>query len=263
MPSVIGSRRVAVVTGAARGIGRATVRGLSREGWNVVAVDRGGDDPRLPYPMGTVAELQSLGDERTVAVSADVCDAEALAGAVEIAERRWGGVDAVVAAAGVLAGGVPAWELEAEREQAMLEVNLGGVLALGRVGVPALLRREAPREGRFLAVSSVTATRGMAGLAAYSATKAGIAGYVRALASDLGASGVTANAVSPGATDTAMLDESARLHGFPSSEAFADLQPAGRVIGAEEVAALLVWLAGPQSSAVTGAVLAVDGGMAL
>ena len=85
----------------------------------------------------------------------------------------------------------------------MLDVNLGGVLTAARVGVPALLRRPEPREGRFIAVASTAATRGLPMLAAYCAAKAGVTGFVRALAVELGGTGVTANAVSPGSTRTA------------------------------------------------------------
>ena len=206
------ARGVALVTGASRGIGRATVRRLSAEGLNVIAVDRGSDDPRLPYAMGTMADLQSLGNERVVAIPADVCDPEAMAGAVEIAERRWGGLDVLVAAAGVIAGGVPAWELDAEQERAVLEVNLYGVMVAARVGIPALLRRPQPRQGRFIAVASTAATRGLPMLAAYCASKAGVTGLTRALAVELGGTGVTANTVSPGSTRTEILDETARLY---------------------------------------------------
>jgi SDR family mycofactocin-dependent oxidoreductase len=250
-------------TGAARGIGAATVRRLSAEGWNVVAVDRAEDDPRLPYAMGTVAELQALANERVVAISADVCDPEALGGAVEIAERRWGGLDVVVAAAGVIAGGVPAWELDVEQERAVVEVNLGGVLNAARVGVPALLRRPEPREGRFLAVASTAATRGLPMLTAYCAAKAGVTGLIRALAVELAGTGVTANAVSPGSTSGAMLDESARLYGLSSAEDFGARQPIGRLLEPEEVAELLAWLAGPQSRGATGGDFPLDGGLAL
>jgi SDR family mycofactocin-dependent oxidoreductase len=257
------SRGVALVTGAARGIGYATVRRLSSEGFNVVAVDRGSDDPRLPYALGTIAELQSLANERVVTIPADVTDAEALAGAVEIAERRWGGLDVVVAAAGVIAGGVPAWELDAEQEQAILETNLGGVLNAARAGVPALLRRPQPREGRFIAVASTAATRGLPNLAAYCASKAGVTGFVKALAVELGGTGVTANTVSPGSTRTAILDESARLYGLHEAEAFADQQPIKRLLEPEEIAALIAWLASPASAGATGGDYPLDGGLSL
>ena len=97
----------------------------------------------------------------------------------------------------------------------MLDIDLGGVLTLARVAVPAMLHRPEPRRGRFLAVASAAATRGLPMLAAYCAAKAGVAGFVRALAAELGGTGITANAVSPGSTATPILDESARLYGPP------------------------------------------------
>ena len=90
-----------------------------------------------------------------------------------------------------------------------------------------------------------------------------MAGLVRGLAAELGGTGVTANAVSPGSTDTAMLTESARLYGLDDTGPFADQQPVGRLLAPEEVAAALVWLAGTESSALTGAVIPVDGGLSL
>jgi SDR family mycofactocin-dependent oxidoreductase len=267
--------RVALVTGAARGIGAATVAALAADGWRVVAADRCADDPALPYALGTRAELdrvvasaagQAAGRAaagRAVAVEADVRDPEALAAAVRLAEERWGGLDAAVAAAGVIAGGVPAWRVPAGQERVVLDVDLGGVLNLARVAVPALLRRPEPRRGRFLAVASAAATRGLPMLAAYCAAKAGVAGFVRALAAELGGTGVTANAVSPGSTDTPILDESARLYGLPAAGAFAAQQPLGRLVSPAEVAAVLAFLAGDGASAMTGAVVPVDGGLAL
>ena len=134
---------------------------------------------------------------------------------------------------------------------------------MARAAVPALLRRPQPRSGRFLAVASVAATRGLPMLAAYCAAKAGVTGLIRALAVELRDSGVTANALSPGSTDTPMLAESARLYGLPDRDSFAGQQPLGRLVSPEEVAAALVWLAGPGSSGMTGAVVPVDGGLAL
>lgn len=264
--------RVAVVTGAARGIGAATVRELAAAGWSVLAVDRGQDDPDVPYPLATTADLAAAvtaagrlagGPDQVMACTADVRDAKALAAAVAEAETRWGGLDAAIACAGVIAGGVPQWEVKPEQERAVLDVDLGGVLNLARAAVPALLRRPEPRTGRFLAVASAAATRGLPMLAAYCAAKAGVAGLIRALAVELGPTGVTANAVSPGSTATAMLDESARLYGLPGATNFAASQPAGRLLEADEIAAVLAFLAGAASGAMTGAVIPVDGGLAL
>lgn len=264
--------RVALVTGAARGIGASTVRSLAAKGWAVVATDLGHDHPALDYPLGTKEELEQVvseagslaaDPEAVVALTVDARDPAALAEAVDLAERRFGGLDAALAVAGVIAGGTPLWEMPVERQEAVLDTDLGGVFSLARAAVPALLRRAEPRHGRFLAVASAAATRGMPMLAAYCAAKAGVTGLIRALAAELGGTGVTANAVSPGSTDTAGLAESARLYGLPDTQSFAAQQAARRLLHPDEVAAALVWLASEESSAVTGAVVPVDGGLAL
>lgn len=263
--------RVGLVTGAARGIGAATVLALAEQGWAVLAVDLAADDPALPYPMGSWSDLSTVvteanrraGAERVQARVADVRDRVAVRAAVRHAVRRWGGLDAAIAAAGVLAGGVPLWELPEEQERAVLEVNLGGVMNLAHAAVPALLRRPPPRSGRFLAVASAAATRGLPRLAAYCAAKAGVAGLIRSLGAELGGTGVTANAVSPGSTDTPILAESARVYGLPGAASFAGQQPVRRLLQPAEIAAVLAFLAGPASSAMTGSVVPVDGGLAL
>lgn len=257
---------VALVTGAARGIGAATVVALAAEGWRVLAVDACADDPALPYALAGPADLERTlraAGGAAVGFRADVRDEAALRAAVAAAEERWGGLDAAVAVAGVIAGGAPLWEMPRDQVDAVVDVDLGGVVSLARAAVPALLRRPAPRSGRFLAVASAAATRGLPMLAAYCAAKAGVAGLIRGLAADLRGTGVTANAVSPGSTATPILDESARLYGLPSATDFARQQPLERLLRPEEVAAALVWLAGPGASGMTGAVVPVDAGLAL
>jgi NAD(P)-dependent dehydrogenase (short-subunit alcohol dehydrogenase family) len=118
-----GVRRVALVTGAARGIGAATVVTLVERGWCVLAVDRAADDPVLPYPLGTEAELEAVAagcvaPDRVTTFVADVRDVDALAAAVAEAEGRWGGLDAALAVAGVIAGGAPHWDADPSRGQA-------------------------------------------------------------------------------------------------------------------------------------------------
>jgi SDR family mycofactocin-dependent oxidoreductase len=272
--------RVAIVTGAARGIGAATTVRLAASGWNVVAVDRGSDDPRLPYPLGTAQQLDQTAAlanaahpdapppdaTRPAAVTAtlaDVTDHAAMQAIVDAVVAEHGGLDAFVAAAGVIAGGAPQWELDPAQEQAVLDVCLGAVLTASRVAIPALLKRPEPRRGRFLAVSSTAALRGLPMLAAYCAAKAGVAGLIRALGQELRGTGITANAVAPGSTRTPILHESARLYGLESAEAFATQQPLERLIEPDEVAALLAWLAGPDADAMTGAIIPVDGGLSI
>jgi SDR family mycofactocin-dependent oxidoreductase len=258
--------RVALVTGAARGIGAATVETLASNGWAVVALDRCSDDPRLPYGLGTAQELNAIASSAAgpvVPVIADATDESAMNGAVALAEDRFGGLDAILAVAGVIAGGVPLWEMPTEQERAVIDVDLGAVLVAARVGIPSLLRRPEPRSGRFVAVASAAATRGLPLLAAYCAAKSGVTGLIRALAVELRGTGVTANAVSPGSTATAMLDESARLYSLESADDFSSQQPLNRLLDPYEIAALLVWLASPASSGVTGACVPVDGGLTL
>ncbi|MGQ0623568.1 MAG: mycofactocin-coupled SDR family oxidoreductase [Sporichthyaceae bacterium] len=258
--------RVAVVTGAARGIGAATVARLTAGGWYVLALDVVDDDPALGYALACPADLDTVvaaAPHAVAAYIADVRDPAALAAAVAEAETRWGGLDAAIACAGAIGGGVPTWEIGLATEQAVLEINLGGTMNLARAAVPALLRRPRPRSGRFVAVASAAATRGVPMLAAYCAAKAGVAGFVRAVAVELADSGVTANAVSPGSTDTVMLAESARLYSLDSPEKFAGQAPQRRLLAAEEVAAVIAFLAGPDSGAMTGAIVPADAGLAL
>jgi SDR family mycofactocin-dependent oxidoreductase len=260
----VAHRRVAIVTGAARGIGAATVAGLAADGWTVIAVDRAGDDARLPYPLGTRDELDAVAHAAGAQpVIADATDHTAMTETVAEAVEHHGGLDAFIAAAGVIAGGVPLWEMDPAQERAVLSACLDGVLVGARVAIPALLARPEPRSGRFIAVASAAATRGLPMLAAYCAAKAGVLGAVRALAAELRGTGITANAVSPGSTATPILDESARLYGLPDAEAFAAQQPLERLLDPTEVAAALVWLAGSQSSGLTGAAIPVDGGLAI
>ena len=129
--------------------------------------------------------------------------------------------------------------------------------------IPALLRRPEPRDGRFIAVASVAASRGLPLLAAYCGAKAGIVGFSRALALELAGTGITVNTVSPGSTRTRILDESARLYGLRGAEDFAAQQPIARLLHPEDVAALIAWLAGPEGAAVTGVDMPIDGGLSL
>jgi SDR family mycofactocin-dependent oxidoreductase len=261
---------IAIVTGAARGIGAATVGALAAAGRRVVAVDRGVDDPRLAYAMASAADLEAVvaaaneaaGEERVRAELADATDAVAMAVVVERAEQ-WGGVEVMVANAGVIAGGVPAWELSHAEEDAVIEVCLRGVMVAARVGIPALLRCPEPRAGRFVATASAASFRGLPGLAAYCAAKAGVSGFVRALATDLRGTGVTAVAVAPGSTDTPILAESARLYDLDGAPSFAAQQPIERLIEPAEIASMIAFLCGSGAAAVTGTTVSVDGGLSI
>jgi len=253
---------VAIITGAARGIGAATARRLAARGWRLVLVDRCANDDALAYPLATPAELDAVAAEcGGVAVVADVRDQAALHAAVDIAASEFGGLDAALAVAGCITGGQPAWATGDEAWSVMIDVNAAGVWRLARAAVPLMLERPVPRQGRFIAVSSASGTLGMPLLAAYSAAKHAVVGLVRSMAAELGPHGITVNAVAPGSTATMMLEASAGVYGLATSESFAVHHQLGRLVQPDEVAAFIEWLCGPASAAVTGAVLPVDAGM--
>jgi SDR family mycofactocin-dependent oxidoreductase len=253
---------VAIVTGAARGIGAATARRLAGDGHRVVCVDACADDPVVPYPLATRSELDGVADAcGGIAVVADVRSRSDMGAAVAAAEREYGQLDVVVAAAGVIVGGPSAWELTDEQWAVNLDVNLTGVWRTAAAAVPALLRRDPPRRGRIVAVASAAGTEGHPRIGAYVAAKHGVIGLVRSMAAELGHHGITVNAVSPGSTSTAILDASRDIYELGSSEEFAVHHAVGRLITAEEVASGIAWLCAAEQGGVTGIALPVDGGM--
>ncbi|MCP4436952.1 MAG: SDR family oxidoreductase [Actinomycetia bacterium] len=249
-----------LVTGAARGIGAEVCRQFARQGARVVALDRCEDDKRIDYPLATAEQLDAVVADcggGATAVVADVADRGALMAAVEGLPT----FDAVVCAAGVLWGGGPLWETPEEAWEAQVGVNTTGVLNTAAATVPAMLDAAEPRSGRFVAVASAAASRGLPSLGSYSATKHAVVGLVRSLAADLGDSGITANAVAPGATRTDILEASAAVYGLDTPEQFSEHHLLGRLLEPAEVASAIVWLCSPAAAAITGAVLPVDAGM--
>jgi len=194
-------------------------------------------------------------------VIGDVRDQATMDSAVALAVERFGGVDAALAIAGGIAGGEPAWRTDDDVWDTMFGINFDGVRRLVSAAVPAMLERPQPRHGRFIAVSSAGGTLGLPLLASYSAAKHAVIGLIKSLAAELGPEGITANAVSPGSTATEMLHASAAVYGLDSPLEFAAHHQLGRLVEPDEVAALLAWLCGPDSAAITGAVLPVDAGM--
>lgn len=255
--------RVAVVTGAARGIGAAAAVALAGQGWSLALGDVCCDDDDLGYALGTEQELHAVADSCRAAgveVVSLTCDVRRAADVERLvaAAAELGQVEAAVAAAGVLGGSGPAWTLSDEVLERDLAVNYRGVVVLARAAVPKLLA--AGGHGRFVAVVSAAGVTGLPLLGSYTAAKHAALGYVRSLAADLGPLGVTANAVLPGSTDTAMLTATAAVYSLAASSTFARHARTGRLLRPEEVAAAVVWLTSREASGVTGTALAVDGG---
>lgn len=258
-------QRVALVTGAARGIGAASARRLAAEGCAVVAVDICHDVPELRYPLATAADLDAVVADcgpQAIGVHADVRNSDELDRAVAVAVERFGGLDVVLAAAGVITGGDAAWKLADDTWQISIDVNLTGVWRTFKAATPALLAQPQPRTGRLIAIASAAGMRGNPSIADYTAAKHGVIGLVRSMALELAAHGITVNAVAPGSTETAILRASAAVYGIETSE-FSIHHPIGRNLEADEIAAGVSWLAAADRGAVTGIVLPVDGGMTI
>lgn len=254
--------RVALVTGAARGIGAATVRRLSALGYGVVATDwcRGDDSP-AGYAMPTRADLAAVAAAgEVVDLVADVRDEGALRDATDLAFERWGRLDAVVAAAAIVAGGMPAWHTPTEDLDLMWDVGARGVWNTARVTVPRLVEAPNPSQCRFVAVASAAGEHGLHGLAAYNVVKHAVVGLVKGLAADLAGTGVTAVAVSPGSTRTAMLSATGRLYGIDDVEHFARNQLLHRLLEPAEVAEVVAFCCGLGGAVFNGDVLRADGG---
>jgi SDR family mycofactocin-dependent oxidoreductase len=264
LPSV-DFERVALVTGAARGIGAATVRKLCEEGYAVTALDvcSGGNVlPGIGYAMANRANLEALAEEfpeSVLTVESDVRDLEALQLAVNATIVRFGRLDAVVAAAGVVVGGMPQWETPDEHLQTLWDVNVRGVWNTAAATIPVMLGGPNPGECRFVAVASAAGERGLFNLAGYVASKHAVIGIVRGLSADLIGTGMAAIAVAPGSTDTPMLAATADLYDTTPRE-LAEHQGIRRLLDPREIAATIALCCSSAGAALNGSVVRADGG---
>ena len=241
--------RVALVTGAGRGIGAATARALARAGAHVALVDK--DSAGVTRTAEDIAREEG----EALAFTADITDAFAIERLVDSVAEEWGRLDILVNNAGIVRDA--ALEDVSDEDWAhTLDVNLRGTLVCTKAAVPHMLARGF---GRILSAASVVARLGNYGQTAYAASKGGIIAMTRTWARELGPKGITANAVAPGFIDTEMVKT---VPAKIINQLLARL-PAGRLGRAEEVANVYLFLASDLASFINGAVVGVDGGLML
>lgn len=240
--------KTALVTGAGKGIGRAIALRMAIEGANVVINYSGSEDAAADC----AAECEKAG-VRTLRVKADVSDAAQVEEMFVMAVEEFGTVDILVNNAGITRDKI-ILRMKEEDFDSVLDINLKGSYNCMKAASKIMLKQ---RTGRIISISSIVGLRGNAGQVNYSASKAGIIGMTKSLARELASKGINVNAVAPGFIETDM------TKALPESEKEKLLAviPAGRMGKPEDIAGAVLFLAGPDSSYVTGQVLTVDGGM--
>ena len=244
------SGRSALVSGGARGIGRAIVLRLATQGADVAFSYRG----NTAAATTTVAEVEALG-RRALAIQADVKDPEAAESVVKATLEMFGKVDILVNNAGITRDDlIMRMSVEAWRD--VLETNLYGAFYMTKAVTRPMLKA---RSGRIVNITSVSGQAGQMGQANYSSAKAGLIGLTKATARELASRGITANAVAPGFVMTELTQD--------LSETLLDqiktATPLGRFGTPEEVAAAVAFLASDEAAYITGQILAVDGGLVM
>ncbi len=239
--------KVAIVTGSAQGIGRAIALGFARDGAKLVV-----GDLKVDGAEAVAREIQGFGAE-ALALEADVSSEASAMNLKEEALRRFGRVDILVNNAGIYPLS-PATQMTEEVWDKVLDTNLGGNFLCSRAVVPQM---RAQKSGRIISVASSIAYKGAKNGSHYAASKAGIIGFVKALARELAADGITVNAVCPGIADTAF----PRAH-HSDEEVYArgKLIPLGRIAQPGDIAGVMNFLASDAASYITGQALLVDGG---
>jgi NAD(P)-dependent dehydrogenase (short-subunit alcohol dehydrogenase family) len=242
--------KVAIVTGASAGIGRATALAFAREGASVVVADVDVDRGEQ-----TAAEIEGVGAD-AVFVRADVSNVDDVVTLVARTVERFGRLDYAFNNAGVEGEPAPTDACTLENWSRTISINLTGVFLCMREEIPAMLRNGG---GSIVNNSSVAGLVGFAGIPAYTASKHGVIGLTKTTALDYATQGIRVNAVCPGVIQTEMITRF--THGDPAAAAqLLETEPLGRLGTPEEIADAVIWLCSERSSFVTGQAIAVDGG---
>lgn len=247
---MIEENAVALVTGAATGIGLATAEAFADAGYDLVVSDR--DEQR---GAAAARELESFGG-KVAFIACDVSVPEQVRHLHEEAQRLFGRLDAACNNAGIEGQEAPAAESSLDNFDLVLGINLRGVFLCMREQLRIMLPQGT---GSIVNVASVAGLVGIPGLSAYCASKGGVLQLTRAAALEYAAQGVRINAICPGAVRTEMMARVTR-HDPAQERAFAALHPMERMGYPREVAEAVVWLSSPQASFVTGTAMPIDGG---
>jgi 3-oxoacyl-[acyl-carrier protein] reductase len=239
--------RIAVVTGASRGIGKSISLALAAQGAKIVAAD-----VSLPETEAFVAELKAMGCD-AIAVQGNVTNSDDVARIFSVAEEKFGRIDILVNNAGITRDAL-LLRMKDDDWDAVLNVNLKGAFLCTRAASKIMSKQ---RYGRIINIASVVGQMGNAGQANYCASKAGLIGMTKSNARELAKRNVTVNAVAPGFIATAMTDA---LPEKTKEELMAQI-PLGRLGSADDIAHAVLFLAAENSGYITGQVLAVNGGM--
>lgn len=242
------SGRRAIVTGGAQGFGRAIAERLLASGARVALWDR--EAERLAETAG---ELSRLGDVITSVV--DVTDADAVDGAARDVARQFGGIDILVANAGIAGPTAPLWEHSPEGWREVIDVNLTGVFLCCRAAVPHMRTQG---YGRIVAIASIAGKEGNPNTSGYSASKAGVIALTKSLGKELAGQNIAVNCVTPAAARTRMLEQTTQAH----IDYMLSKIPRGRFVEVQELASLVAWLVSDENSFTTGAVFDLSGGRA-
>ncbi len=242
--------QVAVVTGGARGIGRAIAMTLAAHGADVVI-----SDVNMEAAQKTADDIATTTGRRSLAVTVDVSQSDSVENMVKQTLDAFGHIDILINNAGITRDGLLMRMKDSDWDLVM-EINLKGTFLSTKAVLRPMMKQ---RSGRIINISSVVGIMGNAGQANYAASKAGVIGLTKSTAKEVASRGITVNAVAPGFIATDMTD---KLSDDVKANFLASI-PLGRAGSAEDVAQTVLFLASPQASYITGQVIHIDGGMVM